>query len=249
MYVSKAIPWKMFDRIIMSFAILGENGNLTNERATDHAKILHIISSYKKARPDGQILISNYGEYDDNYVNASKNSQNFAEIVLLYLKKYEIDGFDLDWESVRINDLSNELINLLKTCKYIFKNKYKLSHAIWPGVHSPKTVGMLANLVDEINIMSYEMSISSLEFLINQYNQSGFPYEKMVLGMETETRNENNETICGKIDLVNKYNLRGIFVWRLDNDDIPIKSGIQVGPPSFRTVKMLYGALTRYGWI
>ena len=59
-------------------------------------KILHIISSYKKARPDGQILISDYGENEDNYVNASKNSQKFAENVLLYLKKYNINKLDLN---------------------------------------------------------------------------------------------------------------------------------------------------------
>ena len=243
MNVSKIIPWSMFDRIIISFAILDQNANLTNERTSDHSKILHIISLYKKAQPNGEIFISLYGEIDVLFLNAANHSTIFSQSVLRYLKRYNINGIDLDWETVFINKHANELVTLIKSCDQVFNGKYKITHAIWPYVHDPQTIGLLANIVDEINIMSYGFEISKIESLINQYHHAGFPYEKMVLGMETESEAETKETIAGKISLINKYNLSGIFVWRLDNDGIPVENNTNSGPPTFKTTKMLYDVL------
>ena len=243
MNVSKTIPWSMFDRIIVSFAILEKNANLTNQRTTDHSKILHIISLYKKARPNGEIFVSLYGEINTPFLYAANHSAIFSRSVLQYLKRYNINGIDLDWETVFINKYATSLVTLIKSCDQIFNNKYKITHAIWPYVHDPQTIGQLTNIVDEINIMSYGLGIKAIESLINQYHLEGFPYEKMILGMETESDTETKETIAGKIGLINKYNLSGIFVWRLDNDGIPVENNTNSGPPTFRTTKMLYDVL------
>lgn len=137
----------------------------------------------------------------------------------------------MDWESWSINTYAHHLVNLSKSC--FGKDKHKLTHAIWPNVHDPKTIGLLKNITDQINIMSYGMSILSIEYLINSYNESGFPYEKMVLGIETETQGETKNTIIGKLELVRKYNLFGIFIWRLDND------------PEFKTTKILLDVMRK----
>jgi hypothetical protein len=99
----------------------------------------------------------------------------------------------------------------------------------------------LAIIVDEINIMTYQFDIGSIESLINQYNGRGFPYEKMVLSIETETEKETKSTIAGKIELINKYNISEIFVWRLNN--ILMENDTLIGPPTFRTMRMLYNVL------
>jgi Glycosyl hydrolases family 18 len=244
MNVSKSIPWKMFDRIMVSFTMITEQGNMTNGHPSDHEKILHIMSLYKKARPNGEVFVSIYGDaVDDRFVNASK-SDIFAESVMKYLMRYGMDGLDIDWETIGINFYAKDLVNLIKSCKRVFKNKYKISHAIWPDVHYPETVGMLRGLVNEINIMSYGMGIPKVEYLINRYNESGFPYEDIIVGMETESTNENYNTIIGKLELIKKYNLKGLYLYRLDNDDIPIDlDGKQIGPPTFKTTKMLWDAL------
>lgn len=244
MNVSNQIPWKMFDRIMISFAILDKEGNLTNPLTTDHNKILHIMSLYKKAKPNGEIFITLFGDNtDEYYIYAANHSKKFSESVLKYLKKYNFNGIDLDWETISINRYSDTLVTLIKSCKEIFKNKYKITHAIWPYVHDPKTVGLLADMVDEINIMSYGFSAVTTEYLIKQYNASGFPYEKMVLGIETEIGIDTKDIIFDKINLINKYNLSGIFEWRLDNDDITN------GKPSFKTTKILYNMLNNYKFI
>lgn len=231
MKVSSLIPWKMFDRLIISFANLDEYGNLTNLNLDDIPRIKNVVSLYKKARPNGELFVSLYDEGSEKMLYASQHSEIFSESVRKYLRKFKLNGLDLDWETIGINSYFNELTNLSKAVRG------KLTHAIWPGVHDNNTVGRLANIVDQINIMSYEMSIPALENLIKQYNSSGFPYQKMILGMETESQKENKNTILGKLELVKKYNLAGIYVWRLDNDDIV--SGV----PSFKTTKMLYDAL------
>lgn len=244
MNVSKSIPWKMFDKILVSFSMITEYGNMTNAHIGDHDKILRIISLYKKARPNGEVFVSLYGDSVDEYfANAANHPTIFSESVLAYLKKYNMNGIDIDWESVSINRYSNVLVTLIKSCNKVFNGKYLISHAIWPNVHDSSTVGLLADIVDEINIMSYSLGISNIEYLINQYNASGFPYNKMVLGIETETGYETKSTISGKVALIKKYNLKGIFVWRLDNDDIQQFNNTNVRLPTFKTTKILYDVL------
>ena len=243
MNVSKTIPWKMFDRIIIAFANIDKYANLTNERSTDHAKIQHIISLYKKSRPNGEIFVSVYDDRPERFLYAANHSKIFSKSVLKYLRKYNINGLDLDWETYRINSYSKQLVTLIKSCNHVFDRQYKISHTIWPYVHDASTVGLLANIVNDINIMSYGLGTDIIENLINQYNQSGFPYEKMILGIETETQSETKDTIADKIALIHKYNLKGIFVWRLDNDGIPVDNNTNVGPPTFATTKMLYDEL------
>lgn len=236
MNVSNNIPWKMFDRIIVSCTNINTNGQLANDKITDYPKMQKIISLYKKERLNSEIFVSMYDEREDRVLYAANNPDIFSESVDQYLKKYKLDGLDLDWETIGINTYSSHLVNLSKSCFGKNKHKHKITHAIWPDVHYPKTIGLLKNITDQINIMSYGLSIPSIEFLINSYNESGFPYEKMVLGMETESQQENKNTIIGKLELVRKYNLFGIFIWRLDND------------PDFKTTKMLMDVMRNNKW-
>jgi len=253
MNVSDKIPWRMFDRIIVSCTNVNTNGQLANDKIIDYPKMQKIISLYKKERlegfadpqgstkafernslfsngevrnslfSNGEVFVSMYDEREERVLHAAENPDVFSKSVDRYLKKYKLDGLDLDWETVSINTYASHLVNLSKSCF----GKHKITHAVWPDIHHPKTISLLENITDQINIMSYGLSIPSIESLINSYNKYGFPYEKMVLGMETESQNENKNTIIGKLELVRKYNLSGIFIWRLDND------------PDFKTTKIL----------
>ena len=245
MTINTTIPWNMFDRIYIPFVTIDKYGNLTNIHNIDHHKIKTVITMYRKVRPDGQVFVTTvYGwDMDDRYVYAANHPLKFSLSALKYFEKYNIDGVDLDWETFEINYYSKELVTLIKTCKTVFGNKYKITHTIWPYTHSPETVGLLANIVDEVNIMSYSIDIMNLEFLINQYHKCGFPYQKMILGIETESGTETKDIINGKINLVNKYNLSGVYVWRLDNDDRPIINNTASGPSTFKTTKILYNIL------
>ncbi len=221
--IHQKIPWSMFDQIIVSFATL-DHANITMHDRMDE-QIKNISQLYKNQRPDGQLSMSIYDEHEDAFLYASNHLDVFKTNAKTWLKKYKFNGFDMDWEMGNINDYARDLIKMTSYCTSV---------AIWPYVHSPKLVGMLKV---PIHIMSYTMDKKEIEELIISYNQSGFPFEKMVLGIETESQQETNLTITNKIELVKKYNLSGLFVWRLDNDDI------QQGIPTFKTTNMLYHAL------
>ena len=250
--INSQIPWKMFDKLVISFANIDKYGNLTNENPLDHTKIMNVIKLYKRARPDGIITISLYDEREDRFVYAANHPENFYHSVKQYMNKYNLDGLDVDFESVGINGYKTELISMLKSCynksihndKNNHKNNNKnskkiiLSHTIWPYVHYPETVGALNDVVDYANIMSYSQSVESIEVLINAYNKSGFEYGKMVLGIETESDSETYESIKGKMDLIRKYNMAGLFVWRLDND------GIINNKPTYKTIKLLQDVIS-----
>lgn len=242
MIANKSIPWTMFDRIYIAFTFIDEYGNLTNSQKIDDIKIHNVVKLYKKSNPNGEIFISTGygGVMDDRYEYASNHSIYFANSVLKYLIKYNLDGIDLDWETLFINIRIYNLITLIKACKHVFNNKYKITHTVWPMVHSPYTVGLLSPIVDQINIMSYNINLQFLEPMLNTYNNNFFPYHKMILGIETESGEESKDTIQGKVNLIKKYNLGGIFIWRLDNDGNKVVNNTVVGPSIYNVTKILY---------
>lgn len=257
---SKLIIWPQ--KLIISFAILNEYGIITNDYPNYDYKIFHTIAAFKNAKPNGKVHISIFGsKIDEHYLYAANHTEQFIESILKYFKRYNLDGIDIDWETPSINFYSDALVTLIKTCTTTFNKKYEVSHAIWPYVHTPTTVGLLANIVDEINIMTYYMDTDKIEDLVESYNKSGFPYSKMVLGIESETGMDTIDIIRGKIKLMIKYGLKGLFMWRLDNDGIS-KEVLLVNkymfrkftkinkislkdsdPPSFKTIKMILLAL------
>lgn len=244
--VRTQIPWTYFDRIYIAFATLDEYGNLTDTDLYSEDKIYNITNWYRKAVPHGKIFISsNYGDIIDQwYLVASKNPDNFARSVLSYLIKYNLDGYDMDWESPFINDYSQQLISLLTACKKQFGNKYFLTHTVLPDVHSPQLIGNLSNIVDGINIMSYGYYGISLETLINDYHEKGFPYEKMLIGVDSEDGIDNEVSIQNKTNIIRKYNLGGIYLWRLDNDSR--YNNHILGPPTFYTANLTYNIFNNY---
>ena len=183
-------------------------------------KIKNITLLYKKANPLGEIFISsNYdGDMDSRYLAAANHPEEFSSSVLKYLEKYQLDGYDMDWETNFINTYANQLVLLLKSCKSRFQTKYKLTHTVWPCIHNETTVGKLSGIVDGINIMCYGSWGSNLVRIIERFYNNSFPYEKILIGVESELGIDNYYTLDEKIKLIHKYKLGGVYSWRLDND-------------------------------
>ena len=67
-------------------------------------RIQEIVALCHENNPDAEIFItSNFGgrELDTEYLAAAQDPQKFADSVLAYLKEYDLDGYDMDWESGR----------------------------------------------------------------------------------------------------------------------------------------------------
>lgn len=113
---------------------------------------------------------------------------------------------------------------------------YILTHTVWPGVESPETVAGLKDSVDQVNIMSYGSGDKyDLVSYVDLYAQAGFPYEKMIGGLESEDGYtdgggpDTRVSVSAKCAYVKKHHLAGLFEWRMDND---MRNGD--GPPTFQ---------------
>jgi len=267
MSVQDSIPWQKINRLYIAFATL-DDGILTDKTTSDspidqtEQKIRNVVALCRQNNPDAEIFISSdFGDQsvDDRYLDAAEDPQRFADSVVDYLNKYDLDGYDMDWETRQINDYAPELQTLLCTCystlKQAGKNPhgrpYKLSHTIWPGVHSPETVASLKDCVDNINLMTYGPGQDyDLEAYAESYRQAGFPYEKMIGGVESEfgyTENGGHDTqdsIQEKCDYAKQVNLGGMFSWRLDNDMRTADGITESGPPTFQVSSWLYEEMT-----
>lgn len=262
MTVADAIPWDKINRLYIAFATV-DDGVLTDATADGtsaeeaEGKIKNIVEMCRNGNPDAEIFISSdFGDQaiDDKYLEAARNPQKFADSVLDYLRKYDLDGYDMDWETYQINSYKEELQTLLSACNSTLKQAganphggpYKVSHTIWPGVHSPETAANLKDCVDNINIMTYGAeSGDDLRSYAESYYEAGFPYEKMIGGVESELGYLENggpdtpDSIKEKCEFAKENNLAGMFSWRLDND-----MRDQGSPPTFQVASWLYESMS-----
>ncbi len=123
------IPWKKINRLYIGFATVkdgvltdlppGDSAEDTARRAEMQRRIREIVPSAGRNNPDAEIfIVSNFDEkeLDPQYLLAAEDPQKFADSVVAYLKAYDLDGYDMDWESQRIDDYAPQLTSLLSTC-------------------------------------------------------------------------------------------------------------------------------------
>jgi predicted small secreted protein len=265
MSVHDRIPWKKVNRIYIGFATVhdgiltdlpaGDSAEDTARREENIRRIRNTVALCRQNNPDAEIFItSNFGrEFDPEYLAAAQDPQKFADSALAYLKEYDLDGYDMDWESRNIDDYAPQLDALLSACHATFASAgmnphgraYKLTHTIWPGVESPETVAGIKDSVDQINIMSYGPGDTyDLASYADSYAQAGFPYGKMIGGVESESGYpesggpDTQASVTAKCSYVKEHNLAGIFEWRMDND---MRDGD--GPPTFQVTGWMSGCL------
>jgi GH18 family chitinase len=243
------IPWKKINRLYIGFATLkdgvltdlpaGDSAENTTRRAEMQRRIHTIVSLCRQNNPYADIFItSNFGqeELDPQYLLAAEDPQKFAGSVADYLKEYDLDGYDMDWESRNIDDYAPQLTSLLSACHERFADEgnsprgrpYLLTHTVWPGVESADTVAGLADAVDQLNLMTYGPGDTyDLASYAAEYHDAGFPYEKMIGGIESENGygesggHDTQDSVEAKCAFVKANNLAGLFEWRMDNDMRP----------------------------
>ncbi len=261
------IPWKKINRLYIGFATV-KDGVLTDlpvetsaddaaQRAEMQGRIREVVSLCRQNNPDAEIFItSNFGgDLDNEYLVAAQDPQKFADSVLAYLKAYDLDGYDMDWESGQIDDYAPQLTSLLSTCHATFAaagnspqgRPYLLTHTVWPGVESAQTVAGLKDSVDQINITSYGTGDKyDLVSYADAYATAGFPYGKMIGGVESESGYSDNvgpdtqASVAAKCAYVKEHNLAGLFEWRMDNDMRPDTS-----PPTYQVTGWMYDCLSQ----
>ena len=257
MSAKEKIPWTKINRLYIGFATVkdgeltdlppGDSSEDTPRRAEMQRRIREIVALCRKNNPGAEIfIVSNFDEkeLDPEYLLAAEDPLKFADSVADYLEEYDLDGYDMDWESRQIDDYAPQLTSLLSACHDRFAagsttqrgQRYLLTHTVWPGVESAETVAGLSDSVDQLNLMTYGTGDKyDLVSYADAYHEAGFPYQKMVGGLEGEvgyTDNEGpdtQESVAAKCGYVKTHDLAGLFVWRIDNDMRPDNS-----PPTYQ---------------
>jgi GH18 family chitinase len=260
------IPWTKINRLYIGFATVndgvltdlpvGDSTDNTTQRVEMQRRIREMVALCHENNPDMEIFItSNFDEreLDPQYLQAAQDPQKFADSVLDYLKEYDLDGYDMDWESSRIEEYAPQLTSLLSICHATFEaagnnshgRPYLLTHTVWPGVESAETVAGLNDSVDQINIMSYGTGDKyDLVSYADSYAAAGFPYEKMIGGVESESEYTDNvgpdteASVAAKCAYVKEHNLSGLFEWRIDNDMRPDNS-----PPTYQVTGWMFNCM------
>jgi hypothetical protein len=267
MQAKDRIPWTKINRLYIGFATVkggvltdlptGDSPEDTARRAEMQRRIREIVALCRRNNPDAEIfIVSNFDEkeLDPQYLLAAQDPQKFADSVADYLEGYDLDGYDMDWESGQIDDYAPQLTLLLSTCHNTFAaagttprgRSYLLTHTVWPGVESAETVAGLSDSVDQLNLMTYGTGDKyDLVSYANAYHEAGFPYEMMIGGLESEsgyvdnTAPDTQESVVAKCGYVKENNLAGLFEWRIDNDMRPDNS-----PPTYQVTGWMSDCLT-----
>ncbi len=176
-YVSD-IPWENVTDVLYAFLKPNENGSVTLYDTYADPLNLEEMKKYKEKYPAVKVLVSVGGwtlstYFSDIAANQTKRFR-FAESVLNIIRKYDLDGVDIDWEypgggglasnHVRPDDGKNFVL-LLKTIRQVFNEAGKVDHKDYLiTVAAPANPDIAARInwteaskyLDSINIMTYD---------------------------------------------------------------------------------------------
>jgi GH18 family chitinase len=223
-------PFTKLNRLYLAFGkiIKGSDGHYTIDFDGDAAHVKQIMARMKSVNPTAEIFLSVLGDLNGEVYRGAANDPLFAENLAAFLSGHGLNGFDIDWEEgINRADLNRLVTNLSAV---LHARGMKLTLAVWQMVVTGYDMPLLREKLDQINIMSYGTGLS-LQTCAEQYVSAGFPANKIIGGIETETGYHNFSgvtdtldqagTIAEKTQYAISHGLAGMMEWRLDNDYAP----------------------------
>lgn len=173
------------------------------------------VNELKKTNPNLKTMasIGGWNEGSEKYsliANDANKRKTFIDSSLVFLKKYNFDGLDLDWEypgqrnSNNLKDKENFVIWLKEMKKDFSKENYLISIAVGAAKMSASIsydIPKISEHVDIINLMTYDFHGSwdhttgensplydpqselSVDSAVSYWIESGAPPSKLVLGI------------------------------------------------------------------
>ncbi|AHL22682.1 glycosyl hydrolase family 18 protein [Thermococcus nautili] len=176
-YVSD-IPWDKVTHVNYAFLDLKEDGTVTYYDTYADPLNLEEIKKYKEKYPAVKVLVSVGGwtlsKYFSPVAADPAKRQRFAESVLEIIRKYNLDGVDIDWEYPGGGGLESNYVSpddgknfvlLLKTIREVFDQAEKVDHKdylITAAVPADPLKASRINwteaskYLDSINVMTYD---------------------------------------------------------------------------------------------
>ncbi len=211
--------YKMITHLYYAFLNPDESGNL--KPLAEPVRFQKVITAAKNNGVKVGISVSGTDAIFISLAANASSRTNLVKNLLAFVKQYQLDGVDMDWEYPRTSNGSDiTYSNLMKELSDTLHNNNKyLSTAVTAGVYAGAVRDGIwsdtYNHIDFFNIMSYDgmgwdksdlkqhssynMAVSSLDtWLILK----GLPKEKAVLGIASYGRNSSNVS-AGYRELIN----------------------------------------------
>lgn len=176
-YVSD-IPWENITQVNYAFLDLKPNGTVTFYDTYADPLNLEALKEYKEKYPAVKVLVSVGGwtlsKYFSPVAADPEKRLEFAKSVLGIIRKYDLDGVDIDWEYPGGGGLSTNYVSpddgknfvlLLKTIREVFNQAEKEDHKDYlitvaapadPVKAERVNWTAVSKYVDSINIMTYD---------------------------------------------------------------------------------------------
>ncbi|CAL7949852.1 unnamed protein product [Xylocopa violacea] len=167
-YTIEDINVQMCTHVVYSFIGINTSGTI---KLLDDAENLSKFTSFIKRHPGVKALISIGGssEKSAKFSNVVRNAgirATFVKNAVDFLKKYNFDGLDVDWEypnqgADTLKSDRENFVRLLKELKNAFNGKYSLSAAVAAEANSAKKsyiIPEISQLLDFINVMTYDFN-------------------------------------------------------------------------------------------
>lgn len=118
---------------------------------------LSFIDSVHKA--GGKVLLSLQGASFSEIAKIDSRREKFAKMIAAFVRKYDYDGFDLDWEGSLDIKLHYAFLKKLREELDVDKSKYYYITTALPSSlsYSKELADSLSSVIDWINLMTYDM--------------------------------------------------------------------------------------------
>ena len=220
----KTVPSGKGDTYTVEIGASDHPGGMTN---FDYMKL--IVQDARKCNPDIQFALTlGYGNgslLSQIFTNTSKSpgeaAEAFAKNLVCYLKKYNLNGFDLDWEYPISSDTSQDQFKMLINAigAEFQKEQEKFYLTISPAVADILDADAVNDHVDFINLQLYSGFTFPAEFTQIGINSDLFAYGAKFEGSSPADNNGYQTAEEAYKDNSENYHYSKFTNWRLNSSN------------------------------
>jgi GH18 family chitinase len=205
---------------------------------TDQDRVKLVVKTARARKPSIKILISlGWGESSNDAGRAAATPVQFADSVVALVQTYDLDGFDIDFESTDVE--AKDMLTLAQRLKASLA-KVRPGREKIMTITPAQTDGLDGNV---LKVFTYTMP--------QTYDHGGNGttaawYKRQLGSCERIVYGLNAEGYIGESDDPRKFAAKahanhaaGIFAWRLDNDSVDRKTTY----PTFATGIEMWGLM------